>query len=147
MLGKLARYLRMSGYDTDYPPVSDDPSLLALTRREGRILLTRDSGIASSASASSGRPRVVEMLSDEVVKQMRQLVDEGWVKGIYPPRCPACNTLLADMALVEARHLLHPFTLATQTAFLYCPGCNILLWEGTHWMHFQEIIGRIFRGV
>jgi uncharacterized protein with PIN domain len=147
MLGKLARYLRMIGCDTSYPPPSTDRELMARARKESRILLTRDTGIGESESVRRGRPVVVEIRCDDVRGQLRQMAAEGWVKAIESPRCPLCNTQPEYMPLGEARHLLYPFTVANQAAFFYCPSCNIMLWEGSHWEHFREMISGIFPSV
>jgi uncharacterized protein len=144
MLGKLARYLRMIGCDTSYPGPMSDSQLLALARRESRAVLTRDRGIMEKESARAGNPRLIEIQADDVLGQMRQLAEQGWVTGIGYPRCPLCNTIPQEIPPAESRHLLHPFTVATQGVFLYCPSCNLMFWQGSHWEHFQEMISKIF---
>lgn len=144
MLGKLARYLRLMGYDASYPPPIPDAHLIALAQAEGRVLLTRDRAISMREGPRSGNPQVVEIWASEVIEQLAQLVDEGWVTRILEPRCSACNTHLEGMAEWEARHLLPFFTLATQSNFLYCSSCNIVLWEGSHWERFRERTARAF---
>jgi len=126
------------GYDVSYPPSSPDARLIAAARCEGRVLLTRDRGISLRDGPRDGNPVVVEIRSDEIMDQLAQLVDEGWVTRFLEPRCSLCNARLAVMEEWEARHLLPPFTLATQELFLYCCDCNIVLWEGSHWKHFRK---------
>ena len=145
MLGRLARYLRLLGYDTSFPPPCPDSRLLGLARAEGRVLLTRDRGIVERCAASPGLPLVVEISSSEVMSQVEQLVEEGWLTRVLPPRCGDCNTPLQDMDPREARHLLPRYTLATQTGCLFCPTCNMALWRGTHWDHFITAVLSITR--
>lgn len=145
MLGRLARYLRLLGYDTSFPPPCPDSRLMGLARSEGRVLLTRDRGIVERCAAAPGRPRVVEIVSSEVMSQVEQLVEEGLVTCVLPPRCGDCNAPLQRMDPEEARHLLPSYTLATQTACLFCPACNVALWEGSHWVGFISAVSSIIQ--
>lgn len=138
MLGKLARYLRLLGYDVVYPGECPDSRLLAGAREEGRVLLTRDRGICSSSGAAAGSPRVVEIRSSQPLEQLAQLVSEGWVHGAHRPRCPLCNSRLDSLEHFEARHLLPPYILATHLTNLWCARCNLVLWEGSHWERFRD---------
>lgn len=142
MLGRLARYLRLLGYDVVYPDPCSDAGLIALARREGRILLTRDRGILQRAGPASGSPRVVLIMSDGVMEQIAQLTLEGWIGAPGNPRCVSCNLPLSYISAHEARHLVPPYTLAAQTNFLYCAGCNSVLWEGSHLERFRERLCR-----
>jgi len=143
MLGRLARYLRLIGYDVEYPPPCPDSVLIGTARSEGRILLTRDRGILGRESVAKGNPKVVEIVSDDVLGQVAQLAEEGWVTRLLAPRCGSCNTPLAEVSPHEARHLLPPYVLATQISFLFCEGCNIILWKGSHWERFTKSISQI----
>ena len=142
MLGRLARYLRLLGYDTSYPPPGHDALLLAKAQAEGRILLTRDHGIFTRKGPRTGSPQVVKIASHEVLHQLAQLAECGLIQGIFDPRCSICNLPLQEISELEARHLLPPFTLATHCSYSYCSSCNAVLWEGSHWVHFRERISR-----
>jgi uncharacterized protein with PIN domain len=146
MLGRLARYLRLLGYDTSYPPPGPDAHLVARAQAEGRILLTRDRGIFMREGPRNGRPRVVEIESQEILGQLKQLADEGLIGRIGEPRCSVCNHPLEELAETEARHLLPPFTSATHCVYLYCRSCNVVLWEGSHWDRFLSRIYRVLFG-
>lgn len=138
MLGRLARYLRLMGYDVSYPPASSDARLIALAKAEGRTLLTRDHGICIRSGPRAGNPAVVEIGSSEIMSQLRQLVDEGWIGYFREPRCSLCNSHLEPIDAWEARHLLPPFTCAVHDNFLFCRSCNIIFWEGSHWRRFRK---------
>ena len=145
MLGRLARYLRLIGYDVSYPPTCPDAKLIGTARSEKRVLLTRDRGILDQESALKGRPEVVEISSVEVLDQIAQLAEEGWISRILAPRCALCNSPLLELDVDEARHLLPPYVLATQCSFLCCVSCNIILWKGSHWKHFRRSISQILQ--
>lgn len=146
MLGKLARYLRILGYDVAYPAPCSDALLIAQARRENRVLLTRDRGIMGALASYSGHPEVVEIRSPSVLQQIDQMVSEGWIDRARSPRCPLCNQALKEMPYWEARHLTPPFTHATQLSFLHCGPCNLILWEGSHWDLFRHRLGRLLGG-
>lgn len=140
MLGRLARYLRLMGYDVWYPPASSDARLIATAKAERRVLLTRDHGICVRNGPRGGNPTVVEISSPQIMSQLRQLVEEGWIMDFKEPRCSLCNSQLEPMAAWEARHLLPPFTCATQDNYLFCRSCNTIFWEGSHWERFRKRI-------
>ncbi len=138
MLGRLARYLRLLGYDVSYPPPGPDSALMARARREGRVLLTRDRGICKRASADSP---VVEIRSHAVLEQVEQLRSEGWLSLSLPPRCSECNTRLQHLPHHEAMQLVPPFVAAVQSRYAWCAACNAVFWEGSHWEGFRADLG------
>ncbi|MDY6794321.1 MAG: Mut7-C RNAse domain-containing protein [Actinomycetota bacterium] len=140
MLGRLVRYLRMIGYDVAYPPTCPDSRLIAMARSQGRVLLTCDRGITRRISALMGNPQVVEIKAANVAQQIAQLAAEKWIERVYHPRCASCNTPLRAISPMEARHLLPPFTMATQISYIFCPCCNMVFWRGSHWRHFMNTI-------
>ena len=90
MLGRLAKWLRILGYDTAYFPHLDDNQLVRLARAEGRLLLTRDRGLAHRR----GLQRLL-IESDHLEEQLGQVLAELTLTGGQPfSRCPVCNTLL-----------------------------------------------------
>src|SRR3954471_6009201 len=106
MLGRLARWLRVLGYDTAYDASLDDRMLVELANREDRVLLTRDRHLLREL-----RPqRAIEITHDAPLDQLAALVDE---LGLPAPdelfrRCLLCNTPLDDVADAEAAALLPP---------------------------------------
>ncbi len=138
MLGRLARYLRLLGYDVSYPEPCEDAGLVAMAMSEGRVLLTRDLGFLERIGPARGNPKVVILRSSVVTEQVAQLASEGWLDRPGPPRCASCNRLLEDIDLLEARHLVPPYTFSVHTRFLYCHGCNRVYWEGSHLERFRR---------
>jgi len=141
MLGRLARYLRLLGYDVTYPDPCADAILVAMAQGEGRVLLTRDRGILERSGPAGGNPRVVILRSQAAIEQVAQLASEGWLRSPGPPRCADCNQALEEMSASEARHLVPPYTFAVHSHFMYCRGCNRVLWEGSHPERFRRLIG------
>jgi len=136
MLGKLARWLRILGYDTKYFRYLDDPQIVALARFEHRTLLTKDQALAKSASdvAYLVSPSRVEEQIQEVLKTFRLT---------YPtpfPRCPYCNELLFDLSQEEAKKEVPLFVSLTFFQFKKCPRCHRIYWPGTHWQRIIQTL-------
>ena len=145
MLGTLAKWLRLLGYDTLFDPALDDHRLVRLARAEDRVLLTRDRELA--------RRRGVKHLliaSERLDEQIRQVWDDLALAplaqtGQPVPRCPVCNQVLREMDVEAARQRVPPYVAATQQVFCWCPDCRRVYWRGTHWQHMQQYLRDILR--
>lgn len=105
-LGKLARFLRILGFDSVYEPPWEDAVLADRAGKEGRILLTRDRGMLKRSVISRGYcPR-----SDKAREQLKEVVDRFDLKGSVKPftRCPRCNGPLRPLEGEERRQKLPP---------------------------------------
>ena len=142
-VGRLAKWLRIMGYDTLFPPEAGDNELVRTALREGRILVTRDSGIARRRAARLGQMRVVHIEDDGLEGQLRQLVRELKLdlRGEFS-RCVCCNRSLENRAKAEVAERLPPYVLETQTKFMECPECLRIYWRGTHWSNMKTELER-----
>ncbi len=134
MLGRLAKWLRILGYDTTYSAHLDDNQLVRLARAEGRLLLTRDRDLS--------RRRGVQCLfikSDCLDEQLDQIHAELALTGGHPfSRCPVCNTPLQKVTKPELEGRIPPHVFRTHTDFSVCPNCDKVYWPGTHWAKMRE---------
>jgi uncharacterized protein with PIN domain len=139
MLGRLAKWLRILGFDTAYDPVLDDHALLRLARAEGRVLLTSDRELARRPGAQS---LLIEDMDLEA--QLRQVVG---ALHLYPDaafsRCPVCNALLEALGREAVRDRVPAHVLRKYTEFRHCPHCDRVYWPGTHRAQMLEIIDRL----
>ncbi|NLG48727.1 MAG: hypothetical protein GX552_01290 [Chloroflexi bacterium] len=128
-LGKLARWLRILGYDTRLGDASlNAAQLVRLARAEQRILLTRDSAVARRRGV-----RAVLIRSGQLEQQMAQLQDELGVSAVAPfTRCPVCNVELEAIPKDRAWGQVPPYVFCTQDEFRVCPNCDRFYWRGTH---------------
>lgn len=128
MLGTLAKWLRLLGYDTAYDNQASDPELAHRARAEGRVLLTRDQELA----ARSGLRTL--LIESEVLEEQVEQVQDALAPPPQPPfsRCPVCNTALEPVSREEIADQVPPYVLKTQTEFHRCPGCGRIYWPGTH---------------
>jgi uncharacterized protein with PIN domain len=134
MLGRLAKWLRILGYDTAYSPHRDDNQLVRLARAEGRLLLTRDRELA--------RRRGLQCLlieSDHLEEQLGQVLAELALTGEHSfSRCPVCNTPLQKVEKPKLEGRVPPHIFRTHQDFSLCPNCDKIYWPGTHWARMQE---------
>jgi uncharacterized protein len=129
MLGRLATWLRLLGYDTVSLPEADDAELARVARAEDRVLLTRDVELTRRRGI---RPLLIE--SDRVEEQLRQVFRATGLTGQDAfSRCARCNTPLDRASKATVRGRVPPFVFQTQERFFCCPNCRRVYWRGTHW--------------
>ncbi len=137
MLGTLAKWLRFMGYDTTYPGPLDDTELLALARREDRVLLTRDKELAGRS------PHALRVRSDDLEEQIREVASALSLRLIDPlSRCSLCNTPLVAARPEEVGELVPVGVRARHTSFWKCPTCRKAYWQGSHWDKMVERLNR-----
>ncbi len=133
MLGRLATWLRILGYDTAYDAQADDHTLARIARAEGRILLTRDTQLVRRRGLRS-----LLIDSQDVTDQVRQVLTVFHLEpsGAFS-RCAVCNVLLEAIDPAEAQPHVPPYVFHTQRRFHRCPHCGRIYWRGTHWAAMQ----------
>jgi uncharacterized protein with PIN domain len=134
-VGKLARRLRMMGYDSVFFSGDDDSGMVKQALAEDRIILTRDTGIMKRRAVSSGRVRAVLIASEAPEEQMSQLMSLCDLKGQSRPftLCLECNQRLETRSREQVAGRVPPYVYRTQTQYMECPGCHRIYWRGTHW--------------
>lgn len=139
-LGKLARYLRMLGYDTWYRNDYDDPELARLANREERILLTRDRRLLMRNLVSNGYC-IRSLDPKQQLIEVLQRFDLHEFPGPFQ-RCIRCNELLEPVSKGEIEERLEPMTRKYFEEFHICPACKQIYWKGSHYERMQRFIHR-----
>jgi len=141
MLGRLARWLRLLGYDTAYEKVISDESLVARVLTEQRWLLTRDSYLVQRKIL---RGRHTLIVSDHLQDQLRQLRSELHIMfdlgDRTASRCAECNVLLRPIPHAEAAHAVPAYVASQHGTFAQCPRCERIYWPGTHCIHMRALL-------
>ncbi len=131
MLGSLARWLRVLGFDVHYDSELDDAELVERALAEDRLILTRDTRLIQRRKAR----RHLLIRSDAVAEQVRQVVAELHLE-VDPQRafgrCLRCNEPLAELPADRARRHVPPHVARTQDRFSRCPICRRIYWPATH---------------
>ncbi len=140
MLGKLAKWLRILGYDVLYFRDLEDRQLAGLAEAEGRVLLTGDEELGQR---QTGEGKIFISSDDwrEQLRELAQVVDLD--TGCLFTRCIECNALLERASGEEVRGRVPPFVLATQEEFSHCPQCGRIYWKGSHFAHALAEVERI----
>jgi len=135
MLGKLARWLRISGYDTLYIRYLSDQKIIALARFEKRFVLTRDREMQRL------EPNLVCLIESLSLQEQLQEVFERF--GLSPKldesRCPHCNEVLAPISRDQAKKHVPLFVYQSFDKFTQCPSCQRVYWPGTHWQKITHL--------
>lgn len=140
MLGRLAKWLRVFGYDTLYLNPAQDSDLLAACKRNGRILLTRDTLLLKVREIRDGHIKALLINSDFVDEQLKEVARAFRLKPQLGQLCPEDNVSLERAERSEARQFVPRFVFQTQIEFSRCPVCNRFFWQGTHWQRIKEKI-------
>ncbi|ASJ17397.1 hypothetical protein A3L04_10110 [Thermococcus chitonophagus] len=143
MLGRLARWLRLYGYDTLYG-IKEDDKILEVAKKEGRIILTRDSGLAERAKKLGVGVILIESNSFE--DQVRQLMGEGiQFNELFPEnaRCPKCNGPIVRVNKEEIRDKVPKKVYEIYNEFYICLNCGQVYWPGRQWREMVKIDKRI----
>ena len=140
-LGKLARLLRMLGFDTAYQNNYHDKEIVEKAVSEKRIVLTRDVGLLKYKSIACGywlRSQIPEEQLTEVIKRFALCGD------IHPfSRCMDCNGNLRTIEKNEIIHQLPPLVKEYYREFYQCDHCKKIYWKGSHFDHMQQFIEKI----
>jgi uncharacterized protein len=140
-LGKLARDLRLLGFDVIYDNNATDEVLLAVTAEEERALLTRDRHLLMHGVLRHGycpRSHLHEEQTLEVIARF------SLGQAINPwARCVLCNGLLAPVDKAEISEQLEPLTKIYYHEFRRCAVCAKIYWSGSHFGKLQARIERI----
>lgn len=139
MLGTLAKWLRILGYDTLFDPDIDDHQLVRLARAEDRLILTRDRELARRRGV-----RVLFVTDERLDEQIQQvLADLDLEPDRSFSRCPVCNEPLVAIDRETARSRVPAYVARTQQTFKSCPICQRVYWRGTHWQRINEQLIRL----
>jgi len=142
MLGRLAKWLRLLGYDTAYENDASDSHLAHRARAEERVLLTCDHELAARRGL---RTLLIESETlEEKVQEVRDALGPPLDSALS--RCSVCNGVLEAVALAEIADRAPPYVLRTQTEFRRCSGCGKVYWPGTHTQRIHEQIEKFTPG-
>jgi uncharacterized protein with PIN domain len=148
MVGRLARYLRMAGYDVSYSNEADDDQILEKARREDRIVLTRDTMMLKRRDFTRGFLKSVYITDDSLKKQLLQVMSCFGLR-LEPNllRCLECNSSLDEVKKSGLEDKVPPYVFKTQENFRYCSRCNKYYWRGTHFDYMKKYFSDLNRSI
>jgi uncharacterized protein with PIN domain len=141
-LGRLAAYLRLAGFDTQYRNDYHDEEIVAISASEDRVLLTRDVGVLKHGIVMRGYFLRETQPAQQVVEVLRHF---DLVTRAAPfTRCLQCNNRLLVVAKERVQHQLSPRTRGCYRDFSRCPTCNRIYWRGSHYSRMKLFIETAF---
>jgi len=137
-LGKLARYLRMLGFDTSYQPDWDDVTIIDLSLQQQRIILTRDRGILKQSRVTHG----YWLRHEDPSQQLREvmLALDLFAQAQPFTRCMDCNGRIAPVDKAGIAGQIDADVLQRFEAFWQCQDCMKIYWRGSHYAHMLRQI-------
>ena len=143
MLERLARWLRVLGFDTASGSAARDAELVRRAEEEGRVLLTRDRRLAHLRNSRES----LLVLSDEPLSQLRQVIAHFRLEAPRElfTRCLVCNTVLGSVSGEEVEALVAPGAPDRPETLRRCQSCNRMYWEGSHTRRMRSALERALR--
>ena len=143
-LGKLARYLRMLGFDCAWCNEQEDADIIDQALAERRIILTRDIGILKQKRVSHG----YWLRSTAPEEQLSEVVRALDLRGQLQPftRCLECNGSIRPVHRAVLGALVDPAIAARFDRFWQCTSCHKVYWQGSHYRRMLRAVLSITAG-
>jgi len=137
-LGKLARYIRLLGFNACYDNAYEDEQVVEIAADERRIILTRDIGLLKRGRVSRGY--FVRSTAPRV--QLREIFDRFDLRHSAKPftRCVQCNVMLLEISKNDLDQDVPSAVLDRFDKFRLCPGCDRVFWQGSHYERMQQYV-------
>lgn len=142
-LGRLARYLRLLGFDATYDATRDDAAIVTIATTQRRIILTRDKGLLKRKAVTHG----YWLRNTNPRRQLVEVVDALDLSGLVRAfsRCMVCNAGLETVDEEDVSDLLPAGVRGRFDHLACCPGCGRVYWPGSHYDRMLELLGSLLR--
>ena len=143
MLGSLAKWLRIFGFDTLYPDATtNDDEVIHIAKAENRFLISRDKELIIRGKKT--QLQVLEIQTTDLDKQLAQVLTHIPIDHTQVlTRCTLCNTPLISVEKKAIKTHVPPKVFETRDHFWYCSVCNKYYWMGTHYENMIEKINKL----
>lgn len=145
MLGKLAKKLRLLGYDSLYSSSMDDDEIIKLAKNENRILITKD--VPLSQKAKKQQIETIQITKENEIEQFLQ-INEKTNQGKFTvsgenSRCSVCNGELQYTEKNEVSNKVPTGVFENMNDFWICKECKKIYWEGTHIKNLKKFTAKL----
>ncbi|MBN2489792.1 MAG: Mut7-C ubiquitin/RNAse domain-containing protein [Planctomycetes bacterium] len=140
-LGRLARYLRLLGFDTVFEPGLGDAEIARRAAAERRVVLTRDRGLLKRRIVTHG----CLVRATRPLRQLEEILERLQLHRLVRPftLCTQCNHPIEEVAKDAVADRLEPDTARYYERFYRCPGCDRIYWEGSHYDKMCRFVDRL----
>lgn len=143
MLGKLARLLRMAGFDTLYFGGITDRDLVEKARSEERILLTRDHQLLKNYKIERGL-FIISDVPDEQLREVILALDLSFQENKFLSICLICNQPVKAARREEIKANVPVRIYEAHENFFKCLKCGRVYWHGSHYNNMKKRLKNIF---
>ena len=140
-LGRLAKWLRILGFDAEYFTENKESTLIIKALQEDRVILTRNAHLGQHVGIKR-----LNIRFDDVHQQLRQAIEELALKpdaALMFNRCTICNEELLKADKENIKDKVPEYVLNTSEEFMSCPRCRRTYWRGSHWGNVNAILKEI----
>lgn len=140
-LGRLAKWLRILGFDTEYFNQDNASSLIIQALRDNRIIITRNHRLPKSAGL-----KILLLKAQNLKEQLAQVLKALQITPLSDmmfSRCIICNETLVDIDKEKVKAKIPEYVFKTQQDFITCPKCQRIYWQGTHWGNVSTTLKEI----
>ena len=141
MCGRLAKWLRILGYDTEFMKDTSRHKIMMKSLSEQRIVLTRDTQLSKKKVYKLG---IIK--SDKIREQVRQVIKEFNLKPQkekFFTICSICNKQIIPIEKEKVKDLVPLYVYQTIKEFYQCPLCQRVYWQGSHYEMFLKEIEKL----
>lgn len=143
-LGRLAKWLRILGFDTKYTAASLKSQIIIESLQENRIILSKNKTFGLRRGI-----KVVTIKSNFFKQQLAQVISALSIELApekFFQRCVICNQVLESVPKGWVVNKVPEYTYNTEDEFVRCPACQRIYWQGSHWGNVEEILKKIKSG-
>lgn len=140
-LGKLARHLRLLGFDSIYEKIFPDARIVEVAERENRVILTRDIGLLKNRSVKQG----CWLRSTDPAKQLKEVLKKYHLHARIKPflRCLKCNGRITRIAKHKIIDQLPEKVKEYYKRFYLCRCCQKVYWQGSHYDKLLKLVNKV----
>ena len=140
-LGRLARYLRLLGFDALYAAECTDEELARISAAEERMILTRDVALLKRGPVVHGYCVRATEPRRQVVEVVRRF---GLAGSLFPfSRCMHCNGVLEPAGEQAIAERVPPLARSRHDEFQTCASCGRVYWKGTHYERLSRLVDAV----
>lgn len=143
MLGTLAKWLRIYGFDTFYADSEiDDNELLRIAKGENRTLITRDKELVFYGKREN--LDVIEIKTTDLDEQLKIVLKHVKIdKSKFLSRCIVCNSIVDEIKKDDVKNKIPKKVFENNDEFWFCKKCDKIYWRGTHYNDMIKKISKL----
>jgi len=140
MLGTLAKWLRLFGFDTFYANSElEDEDLLQIAKKENRFIITRDKQLI--ARGKKEKLSIIEMNTTDIDEQLNLVLRDIKInEADVLSRCSLCNTILNEIKKNNVKNRVPERVFENNEKFWFCSKCDKIYWMGSHYEKIKDKI-------